>query len=226
MPDARVTVRDRIGAVATLMVALWLPAYGAGAAQVIEEEASAVLVHSDPEGATVVMDDKEVGTTPIRVGDLVPGDHYLRVAKEGYLENQRVVTVSIGQVVTIKVQLTAAPGSSTTAMSPPTTESPKVAKRRSKLVYIVPAAVAVAGGGFLRYKQLTKNHPPWPPGAYRQVRAAASHSSRPIRSTGLGRPIRTRRIASRTTGTSGTDSREPERGSLTSTTLRERTECP
>jgi len=52
-----------------------------------------------------------VGQTPLSVGGLVAGDHRVRVVKDGYLENARVVAVT-GKRQDLRVQLTRRPAAS------------------------------------------------------------------------------------------------------------------
>jgi|RhiMetStandDraft_4_1073278.scaffolds.fasta_scaffold24042_2 hypothetical protein len=68
-----------------------------------------LFVSSDPVGATVYVDGKRVGQTPFEVKNVPAGDHRVRLTKDGYLENQRVVTVGAGRTRSVHVQLTANP---------------------------------------------------------------------------------------------------------------------
>ncbi len=49
-------------------------------------------VDSSPSGATVWLDGIAVGTTPVTLGDLAPGEHEVAVAKEGFVRATEVVT--------------------------------------------------------------------------------------------------------------------------------------
>ena len=53
-----------------------------------------LLVRSTPAGARVFVDGREHGKTPITVGDLAQGVHRVRVAREGYLTEERRVTIT------------------------------------------------------------------------------------------------------------------------------------
>jgi hypothetical protein len=70
------------------------PAAGAAAK---DAEAAAVrgalVIQSEPAGANVYVDGRLAGHTPLQVGSLTPGDHRVRVVKDGYLENARIVSV-------------------------------------------------------------------------------------------------------------------------------------
>jgi hypothetical protein len=63
-------------------------------------------IQSDPSGATVYVDGRPVGTTPLHSLSLALGDHRVRLVKDGYLENPRAVTIVAGKVDTLKVPLT------------------------------------------------------------------------------------------------------------------------
>lgn len=67
---------------------------------------SILAVASDPVGANVFVDGEFVGATPLNIGRLSAGDHRVRVVKNGFLENSRVVTVAAGKTSTVQVRLT------------------------------------------------------------------------------------------------------------------------
>jgi len=52
------------------------------------------LVRSTPAGARVVLDGKEVGMTPVTVRALSFGTHIVRITRDGYLDDERRVSVS------------------------------------------------------------------------------------------------------------------------------------
>jgi hypothetical protein len=64
-------------------------------------------VASDPPDAAVYVDGQFVGRTPVEVKALPPGDHRVRLVKDGYLENGRVVNVASGRGGNLRVRLTA-----------------------------------------------------------------------------------------------------------------------
>lgn len=68
-----------------------------------------LTVASDPTGAAVYVDGQFVGETPLSVQRLQAGDHRVRIVKDGYLENGRVVNVSAGKSGTVQVRLTRRP---------------------------------------------------------------------------------------------------------------------
>lgn len=67
--------------------------------------ASALSIASDPPGAAVYVDGKFEGETPVDVA-VAPGDHRVRLVKQGFLENARVVNVAAGQPGSLTVKLT------------------------------------------------------------------------------------------------------------------------
>jgi len=67
----------------------------------------AISVASEPTGAAVYVDGQFVGHTPLDVKSLLPGDHRVRVVKDGFLENGRIVSVAAGRTGSLQVRLTA-----------------------------------------------------------------------------------------------------------------------
>src|SRR6185295_457299 len=63
-------------------------------------------VTSDPAGATVYVDGQVAGVTPFNA-TVAEGDHRVRLVKDGFLENGRIVTVDGGRTATLQVRLTA-----------------------------------------------------------------------------------------------------------------------
>jgi hypothetical protein len=68
--------------------------------------AAELNIASDPPGASVMVDGEGAGVTPLRLAGLAPGEHRIRVAKDGYLENGRVVTLQAGERHALDVHLT------------------------------------------------------------------------------------------------------------------------
>jgi len=70
----------------------------AGAASVGEElKPGRVLVRSTPAGARVLIDGERQGATPAAVRNLTPGVHRVQVVLEGYVTEERRVTISTAQ---------------------------------------------------------------------------------------------------------------------------------
>lgn len=58
-----------------------------------------VNITSQPEGATVIVDGKDRGTTPITLFDLAPGRHHLKLRRAGYVERDRFFNTSEGPFI-------------------------------------------------------------------------------------------------------------------------------
>jgi len=63
-------------------------------------------VVSVPGGAAVYVDGELRGQAPLDLATLAPGDHRLKVVKDGYLENSRLLSVRSGSSESIEVTLT------------------------------------------------------------------------------------------------------------------------
>lgn len=58
---------------------------------------STLVVTSDPPGAVVYLDDTPVGETPVTIERVTTGSHRVRLTKDGYLENLKVIDVGNAQ---------------------------------------------------------------------------------------------------------------------------------
>src|SRR5262245_7597981 len=65
-----------------------------------------LLVESDPVGASVFVDGRLAGETPLTLPAIAPGVHRVRIVRLGYLENSRLVTVKSGTRATLRARLT------------------------------------------------------------------------------------------------------------------------
>jgi PKD domain-containing protein/PEGA domain-containing protein len=74
-----------------------------------------VSIASDPPGANVYLDGQFAGQTPLRVNALANGDHRVRLVKDGYLENGRIVTVNTTNPQNVQVTLTRRSGANAEA---------------------------------------------------------------------------------------------------------------
>src|SRR5213592_2967158 len=77
--------------------------------------AGTVTVTTDPPDAAVYVDGQFAGRSPVTVDRVPPGDHRVRVVKDGYLEHGRIVAVSAGKTASLQLRLTANDGSSDVA---------------------------------------------------------------------------------------------------------------
>jgi len=116
-------------------------------------------VTTDPADAAVYVDGHLAGQTPARVSALTAGEHRVRIVKDGYLENSRVVTVPAGAPTTLTVKLTRS--TSTTAATAPEEQvsTQGGGGGGKKWVIIGAAAAAAVVAGVVLSK---KNEPPTP----------------------------------------------------------------
>ncbi len=80
-------------------------------------------VKSDPSGATVLIDGKERGTTPLLVPDLATGSHALTLRRDGYAETKQTVTVKEDATTETNLTLKAKPAETPTAGNTVATQS-------------------------------------------------------------------------------------------------------
>lgn len=52
----------------------------------IDNKGTQLLIISSPQGSRVVMDNSEVGITPLLLNDVTPSDHEIKILKDGYSE--------------------------------------------------------------------------------------------------------------------------------------------
>src|SRR5256885_12072026 len=89
--------RVTLALIAALLVRpdLLLTRVGASGLETVSSTPTTSLtVESDPPGAAVYLDGRLSGFTPLAMTKLSSGDHRVRLQKEGYLENARIVPVS------------------------------------------------------------------------------------------------------------------------------------
>src|SRR5882672_6706687 len=107
MRDIAYTPTERSNDRRSRMVRLCVSAAMAAFLMAGAETPGTLAVASEPAGAAVYVDGQFVGQTPLDVKNLQPGDHRVRLVKDGYLENGRVVNVSAGKTGSLQVRLTA-----------------------------------------------------------------------------------------------------------------------
>ncbi len=127
-----------------------MPAPSVNATQVAAQ--SALSVVSDPVAAAVYVDGQLRGRTPLQGLQVSPGDHRVRVVKDGYLENSRVVAVAGGKASSLSVRLT--PGTGTSTILKQVESEPQVIVQREggsgkKIALIALGVAAVGAGAFL-----------------------------------------------------------------------------
>ena len=99
----RTSVGVRCGVVPILALAL-----GSGALQAGDgtTTAGSLLVESEPPGASVFVDGRLSGETPVTLTTIPVGVHRVRVVRLGYLENSRMVTIRAGVPAVLRARLT------------------------------------------------------------------------------------------------------------------------
>lgn len=109
-------------------------------------QVGALTVETDPVGAAIYLDGRLIGQTPMQIdaGTLSAGDHRVRLVREGYLENARVVSMG-GGARYVRVKLTPA-GPVQEESLPTATETPR---HRPKWPLVLGIAGVGAGGGAL-----------------------------------------------------------------------------
>ena len=73
---------------------------------------------TEPEGAAVLLDGKEVGASPLIVADVDTGKHTLLIKKTGYYQKKATILLTSDRKTTLRFSLSA-PGSLTIVTEPP-----------------------------------------------------------------------------------------------------------
>ncbi len=81
-----------------------------------------IVVSGTPIMADVALDGKVVGQTPVKLGNILVGEHKMTISKDGYKTNTQTITVAEGKSTTVNVTLTKlnAQSSNTTTAATPT----------------------------------------------------------------------------------------------------------
>ena len=77
-------------------ISAWCLLLGAFAQEQVQTRVS---ISSQPSGATVVIDGKDRGTTPVTLFDLTPGRHHLKYRLGGYVERDRFFSMDEGPFI-------------------------------------------------------------------------------------------------------------------------------
>jgi PEGA domain len=78
-----------------------------GARSTAAGRAGTLSIATVPDNATVFVDGRELGVSPLHVNGIPAGDHRLRIVKNGYRETTQTVTIEAGQPKWLKVMLRA-----------------------------------------------------------------------------------------------------------------------
>ncbi len=149
------------GAVARALVAVLVAALCAGAPAAwaagpatSAKPATVLTVLSEPAGAAVYVDGDLKGATPVTLDDVAAGDHTVRLVKNGYLENSRMLAVPAGGR-SVQVRLT--PTTPSAAMQvEPTAPAAKSGGSSKKWLLIGLGAAAVGAGAFVALRDTNK----------------------------------------------------------------------
>ena len=81
-----------------------------------------LLVRSTPTGARVFVDGREQGQTPATIRELSPGTHRVRIARDGYVAEERRIAITTAQPIqsmTVDLRRTGAAATARSTGSPP-----------------------------------------------------------------------------------------------------------
>jgi hypothetical protein len=112
----------------------------------VTSSTGSLSVESDPSGAAVYVDGAFAGETPLNLPAVDSGDHRVRLQKDGYLENARVISVVAGKPNTVRVRLTPR-GGRNDAQGQGRGISSGPPSNRKKWVYIGAAGAGAAAAG-------------------------------------------------------------------------------
>ncbi len=149
------------GAVAQVLAAMLVaalcvgaPAAWAAGPATSAKPATVLTVLSEPAGAAVYVDGDLKGATPVALEDVAAGDHTVRLVKNGFLENSRLLAVPAGGR-SVQVRLT--PTAPSAAMQvEPTAPAAKSGGSSKKWLLIGLGAAAVGAGAFVALRDTNK----------------------------------------------------------------------
>jgi hypothetical protein len=135
-----------------------LPALAASPTESIVPGAAApaLTVVSEPAGAAVYLDGAFHGETPVAVDRVGAGDHRVRVVKDGYLENSRVVSVPAKGARSVNVKLTPRAGQASPAYQVEPSSQGGGGGGGKKVLLIGLGVVAVGAGVYLATRNTNK----------------------------------------------------------------------
>jgi len=168
-------------ALAASLIVAQLPAVARAAETTPTAAVGGLSVSSDPAGAAVYVDGKLAGQTPATIPALSAGDHRVRVVKDGYLENGRIVSVTAGQSKALDVKLTKYDGSATASSAMAATGG------GGSFLTSPLFLAAVAGGVIVAFLVLKKGKPPIP-GTISAPTAGIQGAGVAVSSTGASSP--------------------------------------
>jgi len=153
-PGAGILRRGASGALASLLM-LGVP--GSGFVRAADGPAPGALsVVSQPTGAIVYVDGQMQGEAPIEL-TTTSGEHRVKVVKDGYLENSRVLSVRPGQTQAVNVRLTPAGDQARYTLQSDSGSSSSMSSPGS--LALIGVGVAAAGGGLYLAARDTNDGP-------------------------------------------------------------------
>ena len=92
---------------AATVALLMLPAVAQAqiSAQQEPKPVSTLNINSDPAGATVAIDGMQAGKTPAHLKDISPGEHVIRLVKDGYSDTETTLSLNPGESRNVKMTL-------------------------------------------------------------------------------------------------------------------------
>ena len=64
-----------------------------------------IMVDGTPLTADVILDGKHIGTLPLKLGNILVGNHTLTISKSGYADHKQIVTIIEGETANVNVTL-------------------------------------------------------------------------------------------------------------------------
>jgi uncharacterized protein YgiM (DUF1202 family) len=102
----------------------------------ITSKLSELSVTTNPDGATVLVDDVVKGVTPLSLQDITPGDHAVSITSVGFITRTLKIKTTPGYRLIASLKLALSPGGTSEAASPTAALSPTPSSK--------PSAVATA----------------------------------------------------------------------------------
>ena len=121
-------------------------AVSAGAAEPNPQTRAPLAITSEPAGAAVFVDGQPRGVTPLQVPDISAGDHRVRLVKDGYLDNSRLLSLKAGEPRSVRVALTPHTAAPLRAAQVDPTPPQQKQGGGSKKALLIGAGVLAAGG--------------------------------------------------------------------------------
>jgi hypothetical protein len=97
-------------AVPAFVTAQTRPSWGETGDSIQETEGRGLVIRSNPRGAKVYIDGIERGITPLKLENIVPGQYFVRLEKDGYVERRFRATIRSGSLLEVSLALKEAVG--------------------------------------------------------------------------------------------------------------------